>query len=186
MSANQCNKMLKYNKSTTCSHAFCFLCFRDICNLGNNLWKPCTLPQKQILEYWMLNPPWKLSFNCVGLCLQTEYECCPILFSTKSRETRANCWTHESVWIGWRGHFPLNEAWWTADGRMLNTSNVFLRGCMMMCIFSTIDEFCFSCQTQYTKQHAHISPCITEFIGLLMYHLMMDTYTRHNSVVKVC
>jgi hypothetical protein len=72
----------------------------------------------------------------------------------------------------------------TVDGRMLNTSNIILKWCILLCV-STIYEFCFSCQTQqYTKQCAHISLCIIEFISLLMYCLMMDPYMRHNSIVQ--
>jgi hypothetical protein len=42
------------------------------------------------------------------------------------------------------------------------------KGCVILCV-STTYEYCFSCQTQqYTKQLAHISPCITEFIGRTM------------------
>jgi hypothetical protein len=46
----------------------------------------------------------------------------------------------------------------------IKCSSRIFTGCILLCV-STIYEFCFSCQTQqYTKQLAHTSLCITEFI----------------------
>jgi hypothetical protein len=62
----------------------------------------------------------------------------------------------------------------------MKCSSRIFKGCILLCV-STIYEFYFSCQTQQSsKQLAHISLCITEFIGCTM----SQHVSAHGSIIR--
>jgi hypothetical protein len=64
---------------------------------------------------------------------------------------------------------------------------VFFKGCILLCV-RNIYEFYFSCQTQqYTKQLAHISLCVSEFIGhVMLQHVLAQAYINRPYTVELC